>query len=418
MKKIYLMLLVFMTMSVVFTSCTTDDPFSTATSDDNPRILDPIFPDRQNGQLATFVTISRTDTLNMKLTVTPADYTTVTYSIDDLEVAEGKELKLPLLAGTYTIKIVASTQAGKSTSREGLIVVKPLSTDPYSSPVASERIIAPATKARLLGVNLASVKSLKLGSTVVNNVTYGKDGDQEYLEYDVPAAIAEGSYRVVLVDNAGKEYGAESVTVSKAALVVSGATRANANAAWTLKGINLENVASITVGDKTITAFTAQTSTELTFVCPALSDGDYTVTGKTKDGQALQFYTSTGAKSQITATITSEITLWEGHHYVSWEYPDGNPNKTFNLISTDKFATFKAGSTLRIYYSLEPSAAYHQMQTTTGWWTDLPGTSKIDLTADGVKEVMLTQAALDLIQAQGGFLCVGHGYYVDRVSIQ
>jgi hypothetical protein len=418
MKKIYLMLLVFMTMSVVFTSCTTDDPFSTATSDDNPRILDPIFPDRQNGQLATFVTISRTDTLNMKLTVTPADYTTVTYSIDDQEVAEGKELKLPLLAGTYTIKIVASTQAGKSTSREGLIVVKPLSTDPYSSPVASERIIAPATKARLLGVNLASVKSLKIGSTVVNNVTYGKDGDQEYLEYDVPAAIAEGSYRVVLVDNAGKEYGAESVTVSKAALVVSGATRANANAAWTLKGINLENVASITVGDKTITAFTAQTSTELTFVCPALSDGDYTVTGKTKDGQALQFYTSTGAKSQITATITSEITLWEGHHYVSWEYPDGNPNKTFNLISTDKFATFKAGSTLRIYYSLEPSAAYHQMQTTTGWWTDLPGTSKIDLTADGVKEVMLTQAALDLIQAQGGFLCVGHGYYVDRVSIQ
>lgn len=418
MKKIYLMLLVFMTMSVVFTSCTTDDPFSTATSDDNPRILDPIFPDRQNGQLATFVTISRTDTLNMKLTVTPADYTTVTYSIDDQEVAEGKELKLPLLAGTYTIKIVASTQAGKSTSREGLIVVKPLSTDPYSSPVASERIIAPATKARLLGVNLASVKSLKLGSTVVNNVTYGKDGDQEYLEYDVPAAIAEGSYRVVLVDNAGKEYGAESVTVSKAALVVSGATRANANAAWTLKGINLENVASITIGDKTITAFTAQTSTELTFVCPALSDGDYTVTGKTKDGQALQFYTSTGAKSQITATITSEITLWEGHHYVSWEYPDGNPNKTFNLISTDKFATFKAGSTLRIYYSLEPSAAYHQMQTTTGWWTDLPGTSKIDLTADGVKEVMLTQAALDLIQAQGGFLCVGHGYYVDRVSIQ
>jgi hypothetical protein len=94
MKKIYLMLLVFMTMSVVFTSCTTDDPFSTATSDDNPRILDPIFPDRQNGQLATFVTISRTDTLNMKLTVTPADYTTVTYSIDDQEVAEGKELKV------------------------------------------------------------------------------------------------------------------------------------------------------------------------------------------------------------------------------------------------------------------------------------------------------------------------------------
>ena len=82
MKKIYLILLSFMTLCVIFTSCSAEDPFSTATSDDNPRILDPIFPDRSNGQLATFATISRTDTLNMKLTVTPADYTTVTYSID------------------------------------------------------------------------------------------------------------------------------------------------------------------------------------------------------------------------------------------------------------------------------------------------------------------------------------------------
>lgn len=412
------MLLAFMTMNAVFTSCSTDDPFSTATPDDNPRILDPIFPDRQNGQLAIFATISRTDTLKMKLTVTPADYTTVTYSVDDQEVAEGKTLNLPLLAGTYAIKIVASTQAGKSTSREGLVVVKPLSDDPYSSPVASERIVAPATTARLLGVHLDNVKSLKIGTTSVSAVTYGKDGDQEYLDYDIPASMPEGSYRVVLIDNSGHEYGAESVTVSKAALVVSGATRANANSAWTLKGINLENVASVTVGDKTITTFSNQTATQLTFTCPALSDGDYIVTGKTKEGQALQFYTSTGSKSQVTATISSEITLWEGHHYVSWELPDGNPNKTFNLIGVDKFATFKPGSTLRIYYTLESTATYHQMQTTTSWWTDLPGTSKIDLPSDGVKEIVLTQEMLDLIQAQGGFLCVGHGYYVDRVSIQ
>lgn len=78
---------------------------------------------------------------------------------------------------------------------------------------------------------------------------------------------------------------------------------ANANFAWTLKGINLENVASVTIGDQTVTAFSNQTATELTFTCPALSDGDYVVTGKTKDGQTLQF-TPTGAKSQITATLS------------------------------------------------------------------------------------------------------------------
>lgn len=418
MKKIFLMLLTFAMINVVLTSCSTDDPFSTATSDDNPRILDPTFPDRQNGQLATFATITSADSLSMNLTVTPADYSTITYYIDNQEVAQGKKLSLPLLAGTYTLKIVVKTTADKYTSREGLVVVKPLSGDPYSSPVASERIVAPGTKARLLGVNLANVKSLKIGDTSINNVTYGNDGDQDYIDYDIPSSMAEGTYRVILIDNNGKQYGAECVTVSKAALVVSGASRANSNASWTLKGINLENVASITVGDKTVSTFTTQTATELTFICPALADGDYALTGKTKDGKNLQFYTSTGAQEKTTVTISSEITLWEGHHYVSWEFADGNPNKTFNLISTEKFATFKTGCTLRIYYTLEPSATYHQMETTTSWWTDLPGTSKFDLTADGVKEIVLTQDILDLIQAQSGFLCVGHGYYVDRVTIQ
>jgi hypothetical protein len=58
------------------------------------------------------------------------------------------------------------------------------------------------------------------------------------------------------------------------------------------------------------------------------------------------------------------------------------------------------------------------MQTTTGWWTALPGTGTLDLAADGFVELVMTQEMLDLIQAQDGFLCVGHGYYVDRVSIK
>ena len=72
---------------------------------------------------------------------------------------------------------------------------------------------------------------------------------------------------------------------------------------------------------------------------------------------------------------------------------------------------------LYIHCSIAPEATYHQIRTTTGWWSDLSGTSSIDLTEDTVVEVLLTQTVLDQIQNEDGFLCVGHGYYVDRVTV-
>lgn len=73
---------------------------------------------------------------------------------------------------------------------------------------------------------------------------------------------------------------------------------------------------------------------------------------------------------------------------------------------------------MSIYYSVAPEAEYHQIRTTTGYWNDLPGTAVVEFQEDGILEVVLTQEALDKIAAEDGFLCVGHGYYVDRVSIK
>ena len=64
------------------TSCSDEEPFSTATPNDEPRILDPTFPDRVNGDLATFANFSRDGKFSMKLTVTPADYTTFFCFVD------------------------------------------------------------------------------------------------------------------------------------------------------------------------------------------------------------------------------------------------------------------------------------------------------------------------------------------------
>ena len=48
----------------------------------------------------------------------------------------------------------------------------------------------------------------------------------------------------------------------------------------------------------------------------------------------------------------------------------------------------------------------------------LPGTSVIEFQEDGVVEIVLTQEILSKILAEDGFLCVGHGYYVDKVTLE
>ena len=418
MKKIYSILLIMLALSFGLIACTEETPFSTATENDDPHILDPLFPDRVNGELPVVSNISRNVNFSMTLTVTPADYTTVTWFIDGEEIQTGKEIDLALKAGTYHLKVTATTNIGKSTYREGLIQVNPLADDPWATEVAFERIIAAGEKAQLYGDNLNKVKSIVIGGKTATDVTYTDNGANSYIEYTVPADLTDGTYRIILVDDGGNEYGGNKVTVTHDALITAGSERITANSEWVMTGINLNQIASFTFAGQTITSFTRQSATEIAFICPSLEAGEYALTGKTTSGKEVMFYTSEGNIAEQTVVVSSERVLWEGHHYVSWDLPDDNPNKTFNLIGKDVFATFKAGAVLSIHYSVNPADAYHQLRTTTGWWNDLPGTSVIEFQEDGVKQVQLTQEVLDKIQTEDGFLCIGHGYYVDRISVQ
>jgi len=414
MKNIYLAVLSLLAMCLSFTACSDEDPFSTITPEDEPHILNPVFPDRENGNLPVYANINRDANLVISLTVTPSDYTTVTWLIDGEEIATGTNLDINLVAGSYILKVIAETVAGKSTYREGIVQVNPLTDDPWSAESSFERFVTPGSEAILYGDNLDKVKSIIIGDKVVNNVIY----NDEYLIYTVPSDLSEGDYRVILVDPEGNEYGANTVKVSKAALVVSGAGRTNANAEWTMSGINLNEIASMTIAGQTVTEFTQQSATEIAFICPSLTDGEYTLTGKTKGGDPVQFYIVNEVTTEQTVIVSSETTLWEGHHYVSWDLPDDSLNKTFNLIGKDVFANMKAGAVLSIHYSAAPEADYHQLRTTTGWWTDLPGTSVIEFSENGVAQVQLTQEVLNAISKEDGFLCVGHGYYIDLVTVK
>lgn len=418
MKKIYHILLIMLAMSFGLIACTEETPFSTATENDDPRILDPLFPDRVNGELPVVSNISRDANFSMTLTVTPADYTTVTWFIDGEEIQTGKEIDLALKAGTYHLKVTATTSIGKSTYREGLIQVNPLADDPWATEIGFERIITTGAKAQLYGNNLDKVNSIVIGGKTATDIAYTENGENSYIEYTVPEGLADGTYRIILVDNGGNEYGGNKVTVTSDALITAGSERTTANSEWVMTGINLNQIESFTFGGQTVSSFIRQSETEIAFTCPSLEDGEYTLTGRTTSGKEVMFYTTTGNITEQTVVVSSERVLWEGHHYVSWDLPDDNPNKTFNLIGKDVFASIKAGAVLSIYYSVNSADEYHQLRTTTGWWNDLPGTAVIEFQEDGVKQIQLTQEVLDKIQTEDGFLCIGHGYYVDRISVQ
>ena len=419
MKKLQYILMAIMALSLSFTSCTKDEePFETITENDDPRILDPIFANGQNGQLPLIAEIDRDANLTMELVVTPSAYSTVSWLIDGNEVHEGNELDINLKAGTYLFKVLVTTDAGKSTYREGTVRVNPLQDDPWATEQGFERIIIPGGTAVLYGDNLNLVKGIVIDGKTISDLDYVEDAEGNYLEYTVPADLSVGQYRILLVDEAGSEYGANTIMVTVSALVTEGASRANPNSEWRLTGLNMDQIASLTINGETITNFIDQTATELVLTSPDLEAGTYSMTGKTGSNTDVEFYSGGSVKTEVTVTFSSEQVLFEGHHYVSWIFEDGNPNKTFNLIGKDVFATISAGSILSIHYSIEPADADRQLQTTSGWWTMLPGTEAVILNEDGVVEVVLTQEALDLIQAQDGFLCVGHGYYVDRVTLK
>lgn len=397
-----------------FAACTEKEPFSTASDGDYPRIIDPVFPDWTDGVKPVVANISRDADFSMTLTVTPADYCTVRWYLDGEIVGEGKEIELGLMAGTYDFKVEVSTEAGYSTSREGLVQVNPLDGDPWADKISFERITAPGAAAVLYGNNLEKVSRIVIGSHTVTEPTLIEGG----LSYTVPADLEDGTYRIILVDTEGNEFGGDLLTVSADVLITSGAGRTGAGKEWVMTGINMNKIASLTIGNQKVTEFSSRTPTEIVLTCPELEVGEYILTGTASDGSAVMFYSESGNTTETTVILSSSTVLWEGHHYVSWDLPDDNPNKKFDLIKKDVFATIKAGSVLSIQYSLEPNAEYHQIRTTTTWWNDLPGTAQTDLTADGVFTVTLTQEVLDMIQAQDGFICVGHGYYVDMVTVE
>lgn len=303
-------------------SCSSDDePYFTASEDDNPRILNTDLADSK---------IDRKTNYKLEIKVTPVHYTTVTWLLDGTKIAEGTTIDQPLPIGNHELKIVATTTKNKTTSRTLKVTVIPAADDPALGTNASELWVAPGAE------------------TTIHNCK------------------------------------------------------------------NLGTVTKVMVGGKEVAFEILEEGTAMKLTAPAdLENGDYAIT--LVDGDGVEF---PGGTIKVTSEPkpSMENVLWEGHHYVSWDLGDDDPNKKFNLITKDQVAKWKEGQTLRVYCSMKDDDAYHQIKLATGWWTDL--TSPYEFGEGNVVKFELTQDALDKMAAEDGFICVGHGYYVDKVTIE
>jgi hypothetical protein len=137
----------------------------------------------------------------------------------------------------------------------------------------------------------------------------------------------------------------------------------------------------------------------------------------------------------VKATLTTEAgenpepqgdILWEGDHFVSWHYADGNPNKEWKFLSQATFASLAEGSTLYILLEAHPiivdptntdDQEYSKYQLDNGWWGQLPGQVPTDFVNDTVATLPITAEVKADVAAKGGFAIHGHGINVKKVSL-
>ena len=190
--------------TATLSSCSSDDdPFFTVSEDDDPRILNTDLADSK---------IDRKTNYKLEIKVTPVHYTTVTWLLDGTQIAEGTTIDQALPVGNHTLKIVATTTKGKSTSRTLNVVVTPAADDPALGSNAVELWVAP-------GAETTIHKCKNLG-TVAKVLVGGKEAAFEVLEegtalkLTAPTGLENGDYDITLVDGEGNQFPGGTIKVT------------------------------------------------------------------------------------------------------------------------------------------------------------------------------------------------------------
>lgn len=173
---------------------------------------------------------------------------------------------------------------------------------------------------------------------------------------------------------------------------------------------NLGIVQKVLIADKEVAFKVLDEGTTLKVTAPSdLANGNYDIT--VVDGNGVQFAGST-IKVTTEARPSTENTIWEGEFAVTWGTP-------FNALKDTFLSKVKAGTILRVYVN-----GKGQGTAATAWWNNIltgkGDPERGDIMVDGPAkwELKLTDLSIQLLTEQAGFLLVGDGYTVKKVTIE
>ena len=421
---------------VATTACSSDeDPFFTAGENDAPRILNTDIPEGKNGEPAVLTTIDRTQNFTFEAIVTPVNYTTVTWLIDDEKVAEGLTIDVPVLAGDHILKIVATTTKGLSTSRTCKLVVRPLATDPTLATDAKSRWLTIGSTKTIECTNVTTVEKVFIGQQEASNVSYANGK----VTFDVPQMDA-GEYMVSIQDESGTRYGCGWFTVSndeyvdpgiKETVLWEGSIDINWGDANVF--ISPEQMADVSVGatirlvyevpDAEYHALRITNQDWSSDIVPQV-DGfesqpnpyEFTYTADHKAIADAKGMLITGFGYKLTKVIVvegvapAETTLWEGGIDINW----GDSNV---FISAEDMANVPVGATVRLTFDII-DAEYHALRVTNQDWTSdiVPQVDGLDAQPNPY-EFTYTADHKAIADAKG-MLITGFGYKLTKVTFE
>ena len=418
------------------TACSSDeDPFFTAGENDAPRILNTDIPEGKNGEPAVLTTIDRTQNFTFEAIVTPVNYTTVTWLIDDEKVAEGLTIDVPVLAGDHILKIVATTTKGLSTSRTCKLVVRPLATDPTLATDAKSRWLTIGSTKTIECTNVTTVEKVFIGQQEASNVSYANGK----VTFDVPS-MDEGEYMVSIQDESGTRYGCGLFTVSNDEYVDPGIKETvlwegSVDINWGDANVFLspEQMADVSVGatirlvyevpDAEYHALRITNQDWTSDIVPQV-DGfesqpnpyEFTYTADHKAIADAKGMLITGFGYKLTKVIVvegvapAETTLWEGGIDINW----GDSNV---YLSPEQMADVPVGATVRLNFDII-DAEYHALRVTNQDWTSdiVPQVDGLDAQPNPY-EFTYTADHKAIADAKG-MLITGFGYKLTKVTFE
>lgn len=281
---------------------------------------------------------------------------------------------------------------------------------------------------RILNTDLADSKidrktnyklEIKVTPVHYTTVTWLLDGNQIAEGTTIDQALPVGIHelKIVATTTKGKSTSRTlNVTVTPAA--DDPALGTNAVELWVAPGAettihnskNLGTVTKVMVGGKEVAFEVLEEGTALKLTAPTgLENGDYDIT--LVDGEGNQF---SGGIIKVTTEPrpSMENTLWEGEFSVTWGTP-------FDALRETFLSKVKAGTILRVYVD-----GNGQGTAATNWWNNIltgkgdPDRNDFMVNGPDKWEFELTDLSIQLLTEQDGFLLVGDGYTVKKVTIE